>query len=82
MISLQLDEGFPPVPVVNGQCMLEDISLVRFAEQNWWRSFHDWLRALIDNASGEPEKAKVILSDRVQAQDHKQSKHQQTRTCH
>ena len=64
MTSLRLDDEHE-VPVRNGQCLLEDISLARLVEKGWWVDFDSWLRSLIQNTAGDEQKDKVIHSDRV-----------------
>ena len=53
------------VPVQNGQCLLDDLSLQQFVKTNWWVEFLNFLNEVVLNEAGSSDADKLIVSNIV-----------------
>ena len=53
------------VPVQNGQCLLDDLSLQQFVRTNWWVEFLNFLNEVVLNEAGSSDADKLIVSNIV-----------------
>ena len=61
MTTLQLPGGFQ-LPVQHGQCLLEDLGLVEFTRDEWWKGYWQRLQRHVRDFAGRPGDEKVVLS--------------------